>query len=54
MIRIVDCPCGHILKGANDEELFRAARRHVTEEHPGMERSDAEIRARIAQDARNA
>jgi hypothetical protein len=27
-MRAIDCPCGHRLEGADDEELFRLAREH--------------------------
>jgi predicted small metal-binding protein len=50
-MRAIDCPCGHRLEGADDEELFRAAREHVDRDHPEMERSDDELRARVAADA---
>jgi hypothetical protein len=53
MARVIDCPCGHILRGDDDEELFRLARKHVDEDHPEMERTDEEVRARVAADARN-
>jgi len=53
MARLIDCPCGYQLAGANDEELFRLARQHVTEHHPGMQRSDDELRQLIAARARD-
>ena len=53
MARIIDCPCGHSLIGEDDEELFRLAREHVDRDHPDMERSDEELRARVAADARD-
>jgi hypothetical protein len=39
--------------GANDEELFAAARRHVTEHHPGMQRTDDELQQLIRERARD-
>ena len=36
---------------ADDEELFRLAREHIERDHPEMERSDDQIRERIAADA---
>jgi hypothetical protein len=39
------------LEAADDEELFRLAREHVERDHPEMERSDDQIRERIAADA---
>jgi predicted small metal-binding protein len=50
-MRVIDCPCGHRLEAEDDEELFRKAREHVDRDHPEMERSDEEIRQRIAADA---
>jgi predicted small metal-binding protein len=50
-MRAIDCPCGHRLEASEDEELFRAARDHVDRDHPEMERSDDELRARVAADA---
>jgi hypothetical protein len=49
-MRAIDCPCGHLLEGA-DDELFRLAREHVDRDHPEMRRSDDELRQRIANDA---
>jgi hypothetical protein len=54
MARIIDCPCGHVLHGANDAELFTLARKQVDEDHPEMKRTDDEVRARVAADARDA
>jgi hypothetical protein len=50
-MRAIDCPCGHRLEGADDEELFRLARGHVDTDHPEMERTDAQLRERVAADA---
>ena len=52
-MRIVDCSCGHQLRAATDEELFHAARQHVVEHHPGMERSDQQLRDMIRLRARD-
>ena len=49
-MRAIDCPCGHHLEGTHDDELSREAREHVDRDHPEMERSDADIRARVAAD----
>lgn len=54
MARCIDCPCGHVLQGADDQESFRLARKHVDEDHPEMKRTDEEVRARVAADARDA
>lgn len=53
-MRVIDCPCGHRLDGADDGELFRLAKEHMTEHHPEMDRSDEQIRERVAADARDA
>jgi MFS family permease len=50
-MRAIDCPCGHHLEGADDAELFRLAREHVDRDHPEMQRSDDDLRQRIAADA---
>jgi hypothetical protein len=50
-MRAIDCPCGHRLVGADDEELFALARRHIDEEHPEMDRTDEQVRERVAADA---
>jgi hypothetical protein len=53
MSRVIDCPCGHQLRAADDEGLFHAARRHIAEDHPDMERTDEQVRAIIRQRARS-
>jgi MFS family permease len=50
-MRAIDCPCGHHLEGADDAELFRLAREHVDRDHPELQRSDDDLRGRIAADA---
>jgi hypothetical protein len=50
-MRAIDCPCGHRLVGADDEELFALARRHIDEQHPEMDRTDEQVRERVAADA---
>jgi len=50
-MRAIDCPCGHHLEGADDEELFRLARAHVDNDHPEMDRPDEQIRERVVADA---
>jgi hypothetical protein len=47
----IDCPCGHRLEAPDRDALFAAAREHIERDHPEMERSDDEIRARIEADA---
>src|SRR5712691_634683 len=50
-MRAIECPCGHHLEGADDDELFRLAREHVDSDHPEMQRTDDQLRERIAADA---
>ena len=50
-MRAIECPCGHHLEGRDDDELFRLAREHVDRDHPELERSDEQLRARISADA---
>jgi predicted small metal-binding protein len=50
-MRAIDCPCGHHFEAADDEELFRLCREHVDADHPEMQRSDEQIRERVATDA---
>ena len=53
-MRAIDCPCGHKLEAADDEELFKLAREHVDRDHPETQRTDNELRARISADAYDA
>ena len=50
-MRAIDCPCGHRLEGTDDAELFRFAREHIDRDHPEMERTDDQVRERVAADA---
>jgi predicted small metal-binding protein len=52
-MRTIDCPCGHRLEGADDEELVRLAREHV-DSHHDMDRSDEELRNLVAAGAYDA
>ena len=51
VMRAIECRCGHHLEGADDKELFRLAREHVDSDHPEMQRTDEELRERVAADA---
>ena len=53
-MRAIECPRGHHLEAADDEELFRRCREHVDREHSEMQRTDAQIRERVAVDAYDA
>ena len=50
-MRAIECPRGHHLEGADDDELFSLAREHVDRDHPELQRTDDELRQRIAADA---
>ena len=53
-MRAIDCPCGHHFEAQDDDELFRLCREHVDQDHPEMQRTDEQLRARIAADAYDA
>jgi predicted small metal-binding protein len=53
MSRVIECPCGHQLRGSDDDELFRLARQHVIDHHPDMRRSDDELHQLIGARARD-
>jgi predicted small metal-binding protein len=53
-MRAIDCPCGHRLEGADDDELFRLAKEHIASNHPEMERTEEQLRQRIVADAYDA
>jgi predicted small metal-binding protein len=50
-MRAIDCPCGHHFEADTDDELFRLCRDHVDSDHSEMERTDDQLRERIAGDA---
>jgi predicted small metal-binding protein len=47
----IDCPCGHHFEAENEDELFAKCREHVDHDHPEMERTDEQLRARVSADA---
>jgi hypothetical protein len=47
----IECPCGHHLEAPDREALFHAAREHIARDHPDMQRTDEQIRARVDADA---
>lgn len=51
VMRAIDCPCGHHLEATDDAELSRLCREPIAEHHPDMQRTDAQIRERVAADA---
>ena len=50
-MRAIDYPCGHHFEAATDDELFTVCREHVDRDHPEMQRTDEQLRERIAADA---
>ena len=50
-MRAIDCACGHRFHADTDEELFLVCREHVDRDHLEMERTDTQIRDRVAADA---
>jgi predicted small metal-binding protein len=50
-MRVIDCDCGETLSAANDDDLFRAARRHVDEAHPDMDMSDDQVQELVSSKA---
>ena len=50
-MRAIDCACGHHFEAQDDDELFRLCREHVDCDHPEMQRTDEQLRGRIAADA---
>lgn len=33
MSKVIHCPCGHVVRGAGDDELVRNAQEHAQEVH---------------------
>ena len=54
MSRVIDCPCGHQLRAEDDEGLFVAARQHIAQDHPDMQRTDDQVWTIIRERARDA
>jgi predicted small metal-binding protein len=51
---MLDCDCGQTLQAANDDELARAVRAHVDQEHPDMEMSEDQVRQLVSDKAYSA
>jgi hypothetical protein len=47
-VRAVDCWCGHVVQGEDDEELVGRLRGHLNDEHSNEERTDDDVRSRVA------
>ena len=52
--RTLECPCGIVLTGADDEELFRLGRQHADEQHPDDHIPDDFVREHVRANARDA
>jgi predicted small metal-binding protein len=53
-MRVIDCDCGKTLQAGNDDDLARAVREHVAEDHPDMEMSDDQVREFVSAKAYDA
>jgi predicted small metal-binding protein len=36
MARVINCECGQVIRGENDEELVSRAQDHVNQNHPEL------------------
>jgi len=36
MAKVINCECGFVVRGADDEELLRNAEEHVNRDHPEL------------------
>jgi predicted small metal-binding protein len=36
MAKVINCDCGYVARGENDEELLADAHRHIQDKHPDM------------------
>ena len=48
-MRAVDCWCGYLVQGDDDEELERGLREHVNQVHADEGRSDEDVRSRVSE-----
>jgi predicted small metal-binding protein len=48
-VRAVDCWCGYLVQGESDEELEGKLKTHLEAEHPDENRSEDDVRARVAE-----
>jgi predicted small metal-binding protein len=53
-MRVIDCDCGKTLQAANDEDLTRAVKEHVGEDHPDMNLNDDQVEELVAAKAYDA
>jgi predicted small metal-binding protein len=36
MSKVIECECGHTVRGESEEELLANAREHIADSHPDM------------------
>lgn len=36
MAKVVNCECGYIVRGTDDEELLEKVEKHIAEQHPDL------------------
>jgi hypothetical protein len=53
-MRVIDCDCGKTLQAGNDVDLAGVVRKHVAEDHPDMDLSDAEVEQLVSSRAYDA
>lgn len=53
-MRVIDCDCGKTLQAANDDDLTKAVRGHIAEDHPDMDMSDDDVRQLVSSQAYDA
>jgi hypothetical protein len=51
-MRVIDCDCGATLQAANDDDLLKAAREHVDQQHPDNSKlTDEQVQSLVAERA---
>ena len=53
-MRVIDCECGQTLQAANDDDLAKAVREHVAQDHPDADMSDEQAEQLVASQAYDA
>jgi predicted small metal-binding protein len=36
MAKVINCECGYVVRGADDDELIRNAEEHIRQDHPDL------------------
>ncbi|TML16234.1 MAG: DUF1059 domain-containing protein [Actinobacteria bacterium] len=36
MAKLINCECGYVVRGADEDELVRNAEQHISEAHPDL------------------